>query len=220
MRARELRFQGFLGSVAYGLAPSRPQGPAPAPRQECQTRAALEKNDLLWSSVRKRFKGTWDDRLDGLFSAGVDYAGKSILDIGCNMGVVAYEISKRGPGSIHGIDNLKPHIETARMIFLGSPVPSRFDCLNLGSRRLRRVLQPQYDIVMLLAVYHHMQRSLGPDKALRVLSDIAKRAQTIVARVPPGKDSELVEVLSDEGFSVKSNHTSPLGSHVLVFARH
>ncbi|TKB75006.1 MAG: hypothetical protein E5W81_16190, partial [Mesorhizobium sp.] len=77
---------------------------------------------MWWSNKQKRFKGTWDDRLDGLFSAEVDYAGKSILDVGCNMGVVAYEISKLGPTSIHGIDILKPHIETARMIFLGCPV--------------------------------------------------------------------------------------------------
>jgi ribosomal protein L11 methylase PrmA len=157
--------------------------------------------------------------LDGIFSAGVDYAGKSILDVGCNMGVVAYEISKLGPNSIHGIDILRPHIETARMIFLGSPVESRFDCLNLGSRRLGQILRSQYDIVMLLAVYHHMQDSLGPDKARRVLADIARRAQTIVARVPPNKDSELIDVLSENGFSVKSAHISPLGSHVIALER-
>ncbi|MER9253559.1 class I SAM-dependent methyltransferase [Mesorhizobium sp. M0598] len=180
----------------------------------------LENNDLWWSNKQKRFKGTWDDRLDGLFSAEVDYAGKSILDVGCNMGVVAYEISKLGPSSIHGIDILKPHIETAKMIFLGCPVQSRFDCLDLGSRKLQNVLQPQYDIVMLLAVYHHMQWSLGEDKARRVLCDIAGRAQTIVARVPPGKDKEMIAVLSDVGFSIKSNHTSPLGSHLMVLAKH
>ena len=174
---------------------------------------------MLWSKPEKRFKGTWEDRLDGIFSAGVTYTGKSVLDVGCNMGVVAYEISKLRPSSIHGIDVLRPHIETARMIFLGSPVESRFDCLNLGSQKLGRILSPQYDIVMLLAVYHHMQDSLGPDKARRVLSDIARRAQTIVARVPPRKDSELIDVLSADGFSVKNAHVSPLGSHVIAFER-
>lgn len=105
------------------------------------------------------------------------------------------------------------------MIFLGSPVESRFDCLNLGSQKLGRILQPQYDIVMLLAVYHHMQDSLGRDKARRVLADIVRRAQTIVARVPPKKDRELIDVLSSEGFLVKSAHVSPLGSHVIALER-
>jgi 2-polyprenyl-3-methyl-5-hydroxy-6-metoxy-1,4-benzoquinol methylase len=175
---------------------------------------------LRWSKTEKRFKGTWEDRLDGIFSAGVDYTGKSVLDVGCNMGVVAYEISKLRPSSIHGIDVLRSHIETARMIFLGSPVESRFDCLNLGSQKLGRVLRPRYDIVMLLAIYHHMQASIGQKKAREVLADIVRRTQTIVARVPPRKDRELIELLSGEGFSVKGTHVSPLGSHVIVLERY
>lgn len=175
---------------------------------------------LFWSSNRKRFKGTWEDRLDGLFSANVEYTGKSILDVGCNMGVVAYEISKLKPNSIHGIDILKSHIETAKMIFLGSDVPSRFDCINLGNRRQGRMLQPKYDIVLLLAVYHHMQRSLGAETARRVLADIVRRVHTVVARTPANKDSDLIEPLARQGFVVESNKTSPIGSHVIVFVRH
>jgi len=174
---------------------------------------------LLWSKTKKRFKGTWEDRLDGIFDPNVNYTGKSVLDVGCNMGVVAYEISKLKPSSIHGIDILRPHIQTAKMIFLGSSVESRFDCLNLGSQKLRRVLRPQYDIVMLLAVYHHMQDSMGRDKARSVLVDIVRRVQTIVARVPPGKDREMIDLLSSEGFFVKSEHESPLGSHIIVLGR-
>lgn len=174
---------------------------------------------MWWSRFKRGFAGTWDDRLDGLFSAKVDYAGKSILDVGCNMGVVAYEISKLKPSSIHGIDIAKPHIETAKMLLSGSPVHARFDRLNLGSRRLGNILLPKYDIVLLLAVYQHMQRNIGPGKARRVLSNIVRRTSNVVARVPPGTDGEFIETLSDEGFQVKSTHTSPLGSHVLVLEK-
>lgn len=173
----------------------------------------------MWPKKEKRFKGTWGDRLDGLFSVGVTYTGKSVLDVGCNMGIVAYEISKLDPSSIHGIDMLKPHIDTARMIFLGSKITSRFDCLNLGSLKLSRMLDPRYDIVMLLAVYHHMQDNLGPDRARRVVADIAARAQTIVARVPPQKDREMIDLLSSLGFSVSGSHLSPQGSHVIAFEK-
>ncbi|MER8886143.1 class I SAM-dependent methyltransferase [Mesorhizobium sp. M0500] len=126
-------------------------------------------------------------------------ADKEILDIGCNMGVVAYEISKLRPSSIHGIDIAKPHIETAKMLLRGSPVHARFDRLNLGSRRLGNILLPKYDIVLLLAVYQHMQRNIGPGKARRVLSNIVRRTSNVVARVPPGTDGEFIETLADEG---------------------
>ncbi|MER8480022.1 class I SAM-dependent methyltransferase [Mesorhizobium sp. M1163] len=99
------------------------------------------------------------------------------------MGVVAYEISKLKPSSIHGIDIAKPHIQTAKMLLSCSPVHARFDRLNLGSRPLGNILLPKYDIVLLLAVYQHMQRNIGPGKARRVLSNIVRRTSNVVARV-------------------------------------
>ena len=92
---------------------------------------------LPLARMEKRFTGEWSDRLNGLFSCGVDFAGRSILDLGCNMGIVAYEIAKHGPVSIHGVDQNRQHIQIARSIFQAVPVESRFDCMSIASRRFQ-----------------------------------------------------------------------------------
>ncbi|RWH69469.1 MAG: class I SAM-dependent methyltransferase [Mesorhizobium sp.] len=174
----------------------------------------------FWKSHKKYSAGTWDDRLDGLFSCGVKYFGKTILDVGCNMGIVAYEIAKRRPAYIHGIDILKPHTRVARSIFLGSNVESRFDAMNLGSRKLQSVLNDSYDIVLLLAVYQHVRRGLGQEEADRIFTDIINRAQTIVARVPDEDDIRLQSLIEGAGFTLSDRHKSPRGSTVLAYHRH
>jgi 2-polyprenyl-3-methyl-5-hydroxy-6-metoxy-1,4-benzoquinol methylase len=170
-------------------------------------------------SKKKKFAGTWEDRLDGLFDCGVDYTGKRIIDVGCNMGVIAYEIAKLRPKSIHGIDILYPHITVARRLFQGSNIESRFDRINLGSRKLPSLLSPEYDIALLLAVYHHMFRSLGEKRAEQVLDTIVGRCSTVVARVPNVTTRKLQTRLELAGFDLKKTHTSPLGSSLIVYQR-
>jgi 2-polyprenyl-3-methyl-5-hydroxy-6-metoxy-1,4-benzoquinol methylase len=131
----------------------------------------------------------------------LDYAGKSILDVGCNMGVLAYEIAKLQPRKIHGIDHYRPHINVARMIFTAVPVESRFDCRDLGSRRLPRHLDASYDIVLFLAVFNHLQAGLGKEKTVEVLRLIADRcADAIVVRTTERTEQELLSLLTGFGF--------------------
>jgi 2-polyprenyl-3-methyl-5-hydroxy-6-metoxy-1,4-benzoquinol methylase len=125
---------------------------------------------------KTEFSGTWDHRIGDVFECGVDYRGKTILDAGCNMGIVDYEIAKKHPKFIHGIDEEKWFIEIARSIFLAVPVESQFDVLDLTrNARLVRLLHPHYDIVLLLSVYPHVYRESG-QAAARLL------AQTLFAR--------------------------------------
>ncbi|RWO63413.1 class I SAM-dependent methyltransferase [Mesorhizobium sp.] len=174
---------------------------------------------MLFWKFHKKFAGTWEDRLEGLFSCGVNYSDKTILDVGCNMGIVAYEISKHRPAYIHGIDILKPHIGVARSIFLGSDVESRFDAMNLGSRKLPSVLRDRYDIVLLLAVYQHVRRGVGQEKADLIFTDIINRAQTVVARVPDEEDTCLQSLIEGAGFTMSHRSRSPRGSTVLAYHR-
>ncbi len=56
----------------------------------------------------------WRQRLKDLLACEVDYAGKTVLDAGCNVGILAYEITKLGPSFIHAIDGSRPVCSTQR----------------------------------------------------------------------------------------------------------
>jgi SAM-dependent methyltransferase len=160
------------------------------------------------------FTGDWAYRLDGLFDCGVDFRGKSILDAGCNVGIVAYEIAKLGPAFIHGIDYFPRHIATARSIFRGfGTIPHRFDVLDLTrTRKVRNVLAPSYDIIIFMAVWGHIYGAKGPAIAERVAVDLAARcACTFIARTKvrsgPLEPARLfAEIMVREGFAVSHEH--------------
>ena len=48
------------------------------------------------------FVGDWNFRIGDLFKCGVEFRGRTVLDAGCNMGLLAYEIAKHEPKFIHG----------------------------------------------------------------------------------------------------------------------
>jgi 2-polyprenyl-3-methyl-5-hydroxy-6-metoxy-1,4-benzoquinol methylase len=104
----------------------------------------------------------WRQRLEDLIACEVDYAGKTVLDAGCNVGILAYEITKLGPSFIHAIDGSRPVLNAVRLILRSVETPHRLDLVNLADdERLRAVLEPGYDIVQLLAVYQHVERARG-----------------------------------------------------------
>jgi SAM-dependent methyltransferase len=150
----------------------------------------------------KRFAGTWEDRIADLFDAGIDFRGRTVLDVGCNMGIVAYEVSKKSPETIHGLDVYKPAIRIARRIFSGVPIKHRFDVVDIcDERKLRSCLSPSYDIVLLLSVWHHLRDRNGVQAADRAASQIAMRCKhALIARVPPELAGTFGELLAPLGF--------------------
>jgi 2-polyprenyl-3-methyl-5-hydroxy-6-metoxy-1,4-benzoquinol methylase len=104
----------------------------------------------------RRVGRPWRQRVEDLCACGVDYSDKTVLDAGCNVGILAYEISKLGPSYIHAIDGSRPLLNAARLILRSVETPHRLDLVDLADDpRLRIVLEPSYDIVQLLAVYQH-----------------------------------------------------------------
>jgi 2-polyprenyl-3-methyl-5-hydroxy-6-metoxy-1,4-benzoquinol methylase len=153
----------------------------------------------------KRFMGNWDYRLAGVFDCEVDYSGKTILDAGCNVGIIDYEIAKRLPAFIHGIDVYRGGILAARHIFQGVDVPSRFDVADLtNDRKLRGLLRPSYDIVIMMAVWQHIRKERGQALADRVIATLTERCTGIF--IAKTKDdtlaNEFVAVMLRHGFRV------------------
>jgi 2-polyprenyl-3-methyl-5-hydroxy-6-metoxy-1,4-benzoquinol methylase len=149
-----------------------------------------------------KFTGPWHERIAGLFDCGIDFSGKSILDVGCNMGIVSYEISKRAPSSIHGLDNYQGALRVAEAIFSAVPVESRFDLIDLrNERKLQRILLPSYDIVLLMEVYHQVKKK-SPQAAARAVEIVVPRsAQTVLVRGLSNQEQELRKLVEDQGFS-------------------
>jgi hypothetical protein len=125
------------------------------------------------------------------------------------MGVVAYEISKRNPSSIHGFDKSREHINIARAIFLAVPIESRFECMDLGGRQFVGALKPSYDIVLALAVYHHLRKT-SVERAQAAMHEVAARcASTIILRDPGHTEHEVISLLGARGFRPIAHSEKP-----------
>ncbi|MEW9837734.1 hypothetical protein [Mesorhizobium marinum] len=164
-----------------------------------------------WSQY-KCFTGNWDWRLTGIFDCNVDYSGKTILDAGCNIGLIDYEISKRSPAFIHGIDSYRAGISAARHIFQGVDVPSRFDVADLGNdRRLRKLLLPSYDIVLFMSVWHQVKQNRGSRISDRLVATLTEHCSgVVVAKNPERFSSSFKQVMHDHGFRIAYDG-DPLG---------
>jgi len=106
---------------------------------------------------------------------------------GCNVGILAYEISKRGPTFIHALDGSREMLGAAKPIFRSVDTPHQLDLVDLANDcRLRELLRPSYDIVQLLAVYQHVERARGDRAARRMLATLTEHStETFVAASNP-----------------------------------
>lgn len=153
--------------------------------------------------LKSGFVGDWNHRIGDLFNCGVEFRGRTVLDAGCNMGLLAYEIAKHEPKFIQGIDHGKDYVRVARMIFLGVDIESRFDQVDMTrDRALTAVLLPDYDVVIFLAVYPHIRKARGVEAAERTLRTLLSRCrEDFVIRVPQAELPEVEMILTDEGFA-------------------
>jgi 2-polyprenyl-3-methyl-5-hydroxy-6-metoxy-1,4-benzoquinol methylase len=159
----------------------------------------------------RKFAGTWATRLENLFEAGVGFGAKSVLDAGCNMGIVGYEICKQGPAFYQGVDILAGHVDVARAVFLGVPVESRFDAGDLTDMGVRQaLLRPAYDVVLYLAVHHHIRRVAGDAAARAVASDLFARSSGHLIFRGPDLD-DIRAIAAENGFEVAA--AFPRGRH-------
>jgi 2-polyprenyl-3-methyl-5-hydroxy-6-metoxy-1,4-benzoquinol methylase len=134
-----------------------------------------------------------------------------VLDAGCNVGILAYEIAKRGPAFIHALDGSKEMLTAARLIFRAIATPHQLDLVDLADdRHLREVVRPSYDIVQLLAVYQHVERARGASLAQRMLATLAERCtETFVAASNPAHRPAIKETLTACGMRLERETSSP-----------
>jgi 2-polyprenyl-3-methyl-5-hydroxy-6-metoxy-1,4-benzoquinol methylase len=121
--------------------------------------------------LMRRVAGYHDIRLDGISDLLLRAREASVLDVGCNRGLVGFEFANNGARLVHGCDNYEPGIRTARELFADlRNVQSRFEVVDLtsGPACLKVFGAGHYDVVVLLATYHKLKRVM-PAKELSAL---------------------------------------------------
>lgn len=134
--------------------------------------------------VMRRVAGYHDLRLDGISDLLLRARGMSVLDIGCNRGMVGVEFASNGASVVSGVDNYEDGIKVAREIFADiRSVTAQFEVVDLtkGPRVLNCLAQARYDTVLLLAIVHKLKRAMGVDPLRVLLADVGRRAQKYVA---------------------------------------
>lgn len=102
-----------------------------------------------------RGKRDCPERLDQLGL--LDLSGKNVLDIGCNIGGIANECSRRGASTVVGVDAFSQYIRCAKKIAQYNKLSANFLTLNVNHpktfiRKLRNKFSLNYDIVFCFAL--------------------------------------------------------------------
>jgi len=90
-----------------------------------------------------------------------DFEGKSVLDIGCNLGAMCYASKQRGAGRVVGIDKASTLIDASSEIFdsHGYDISLiNYDMNKRGVKPLLEILgEEKFDYVFALSIYHHVK---------------------------------------------------------------
>lgn len=125
------------------------------------------------AKLMRRVAGYHDIRMDGMLDLVIRARGSSVLDLGCNRGLVGFEMANNGARLVHGCDIDEECIWTARRLFIDlRNVENRFEVVDLakGHSGLGIFGRGDYDIILMLATYHKIKRVMKPE----LLSDLMR----------------------------------------------
>lgn len=129
--------------------------------------------------LQRRVAGYHDIRMDGMTDLVCRANGASVLDIGCNRGLVGFEFANNGASIVHGCDNYEPGIKFARELFIDlRAVQSKFEVVDLAAGKGAMVsafADAKYDIVLCLATYHKLKRVVPAGKLSALINDFGDR---------------------------------------------
>lgn len=130
--------------------------------------------------LMRRVAGYHDIRLDGMLDLVLRARGASVMDIGCNRGLVGFEMANNGAAVVHGCDNYAEGIEVARHLFADlRNVESQFECVDLtkGAGELRAFGHARYDIILMLATYHKLKRIMSERDLTDLMTHFGNRTE-------------------------------------------
>jgi len=175
--------------------------------------------------MARRVAGYHDIRMDGMLDLVVRARGASVLDIGCNRGLVGFEFANNGARLVHGCDIYEEGIVTARHLFADLRfVESRFEVVDLseGFSAMRVFGEARYDIVVMLATYHKLKRIMEPVALDLLMRDFAERTVKWFAwratSDKPGENEAEMKALDRQLSPLNRIHTSYISKTLGVAA--
>lgn len=168
--------------------------------------------------LQRRVAGFHDIRMDGMTDLVCRAKGASVLDIGCNRGLVGFEFANNGASLVHGCDNYAEGIDVARHLFIDlRNVASKFEVVDLTGGRDAMVAafgEQTYDMVICLATYHKLRRIMPAAKLSDLMRHLGKRALKYFAWRGTSRDEkenrEEMKQLDIELDPMKRIHTSSI----------
>lgn len=137
---------------------------------------------LLGFAPRRRGRA-YQEKLAGALGArsaqlerAIPLGAASVLDVGCNLGDLTAWCARRGLWAV-GVDSSEELIAEARVRHAGVP-NCAFMCQRLGPDDIAAL--PIFDVVLLLSVHHHWLMAYGPDRAGRMLAELADRTRQLL----------------------------------------
>lgn len=177
-------------------------------------------------TIQRRVAGPHDERLHGVLDVLLHARGSSVLDLGCNRGLVGYALAANGAKVVHGVDNYDTGIAVAKEIFADiRSVESKFEVVDLskGYTSLAPFHGVSWDIVLALAVIHKIKRQMDPGLLEELIRHLGRRTKNyFVWRATSEKfdENEAERVMLDRelgSVEMRRIHTSYI-SHTLGVA--
>lgn len=146
--------------------------------------------DKSEQGLQRRVAGYHDIRMDGMTDLVTRAKGSSVFDIGCNRGLVSFEMANNGAKICHGCDIDAGCIDVARGVFADlRAVESRFAVLDLtgGANAVANEFgAAQYDIVLCLATFHKLKRVMPAGDLAELMQHFGQRTKRYFGWRGPG----------------------------------
>lgn len=144
------------------------------------------------------------ERLSGIEFLLGETNNKSVLDIGCAEGLISLEFAKNGASTINGFDIQDISINKAIQVFEQADINTPYTFKQVNLNNFNNAIDSfgtddNYDIVLFLGVYHHLNR----DSALKVLNYCFSHSNEYVAirtdsNLPHIKEMQKFELIKDD----------------------
>lgn len=140
-----------------------------------------------------------------LIKEAIEHDGESLLDIGCAEGYLTTKFAEDGYFAL-GIDLSVSRLNRARK---SNPDPTspQFIYLEITPDNIGKL--PEFNVVLLLTVYHHWTDAFGIESAEQMLKILASKTDVLFFE-PPGKELPGISARADEFPSIEEYYQSYL----------